>query len=98
VPNEPTKEGPLSYVLQESPFTSVLRGQQRPPLSSLSECDPNKKEEKQIVPNEPNKEGPLSYGLQESLFDPVSTVRRGHQSLVSLGRDPNKTTAKKEEL
>ncbi len=87
---------------RSTPSCLSVNSQQRPPLSSLSGRDPNKttakKEELQIVPNEPNKEGPLSYGFQESLFDPVSTVRRGHQSLVSLGRDPNKTTAKKEEL
>jgi hypothetical protein len=32
-PNEPTREGPLSYVLLESPYNQQLAG---PPLSSLS--------------------------------------------------------------
>ena len=35
----PTKKGPLSFVLFESPFTSVSTSQQRPPLSSLSVLD-----------------------------------------------------------
>ncbi len=35
-------------------------------------------------PNEPTKEGPLPYVLQESPFASVSTVSRGHPSLVSL--------------
>ena len=36
-PNEPTREGPLSFVLFESPFTSVSTlSQPGPPLSSLS--------------------------------------------------------------
>jgi hypothetical protein len=35
-------------------------------------------------PNEPTKEGPLSFLLFESLFASVSTVSRGHPSLVSL--------------
>ncbi len=34
--NEPTKEGPLSFVLFESPFTSVSTVSRGPPLSSLS--------------------------------------------------------------
>jgi hypothetical protein len=34
-PNEPTKEGPLSYVLQESPFATVSRGH---PSLVLSGC------------------------------------------------------------
>ncbi len=39
-PNEPTKEGSLSIVLFESPFTSVFNSQQGPPLSnSLSFTD-----------------------------------------------------------
>ncbi len=33
---------------------------------------------------EPTKEGPLSYVLQESPFASVSTVSRGHPSLISL--------------
>jgi hypothetical protein len=33
-------------------------------------------------PNEPTKEGTLSYVLQESPFASVSTVSRGHPSLV----------------
>jgi hypothetical protein len=37
-------------------------------------------------PNKPTKEGPLSYVCtQESPFASVSTVSRGHSSLVSLG-------------
>jgi hypothetical protein len=35
-------------------------------------------------PNEPTREGPLSYVLLESPFASVSTVGRGHPSLVSL--------------
>jgi hypothetical protein len=35
-PSEPTKEGPLSYVLPESPFASVSNSQQGPPLSLVS--------------------------------------------------------------
>ncbi len=35
-PNEPTKEGPLSYVLPESPFTSVATVSRDHRLSSLS--------------------------------------------------------------
>ncbi len=35
-PNEPTKEGPLSFVLFDSPFTLSFDNQQGPPLSSLS--------------------------------------------------------------
>ncbi len=34
--------------------------------------------------DEPTKEGPLKYVLQESPFASVSTVSRGHPSLVSL--------------
>jgi hypothetical protein len=34
--NEPTKEGSFSFVLFESPFTSVSISQQGSPLSSLS--------------------------------------------------------------
>ncbi len=35
-------------------------------------------------PNEPTKEGPLSFVLTGSPFTSVSTVSRGHPSLVSL--------------
>jgi hypothetical protein len=35
-------------------------------------------------PSEPTKEGPLSFLLQKSPFASVSTVSRGHPSLVSL--------------
>jgi hypothetical protein len=35
-------------------------------------------------PNEPTKEGPLSFVLNKSSFASVSTVSRGHTSLVSL--------------
>jgi hypothetical protein len=35
-------------------------------------------------PNEPTREGPLSFVLFESPFPLVSTVSRGHPSLVSL--------------
>jgi hypothetical protein len=35
-------------------------------------------------PNEPTKKEPLSFVLFESPFTSVSTVRRGHPSLVSL--------------
>jgi hypothetical protein len=35
-PNEPIKEGPLSYVLQETPFASVFNSQPWPPLSGFS--------------------------------------------------------------
>jgi hypothetical protein len=35
-------------------------------------------------PNEPTKEGSLSFVLLESPFTSVSTVSRGHPSLVSL--------------
>jgi hypothetical protein len=38
-PNEPTKKGPLSFVLSESPFTSVSTFTRGPPLSSLSGWD-----------------------------------------------------------
>ncbi len=40
-PKEPTREGPLSFVLFVSPFTSVSssNSQQGPPLSSLSDID-----------------------------------------------------------
>jgi hypothetical protein len=42
-PNDPTKKGPFSSVLLESPFTSVSSFQQsaeaRPPLSNLSVLD-----------------------------------------------------------
>jgi hypothetical protein len=38
----------------------------------------------QDEPNEPTKEGPLSYVFQESPFASVSTVNRGHTSLVAL--------------
>ncbi len=34
-PNEPSKEGTLSYVLQESPFASVSKGLGRPSLVTL---------------------------------------------------------------
>ncbi len=37
VPKEPTKEEPLSYVLQESPVASVSTVSRGPPLSGLSE-------------------------------------------------------------
>ncbi len=38
-PNETTKEGPISYVLPESPFASVSNSQQgATPLFSLSDC------------------------------------------------------------
>jgi hypothetical protein len=36
--------------------------------------------------NEPTKEGPLSYVLQEPPFASVSTVRRGHPSMISLAQ------------
>ncbi len=36
-------------------------------------------------PNEPTKKGPLPIVLFESPFIPVSTVSKGHPSLVSLG-------------
>jgi hypothetical protein len=35
-PKEPNKEGPLSFALIESPFTSVSTVSHEPPLSSLS--------------------------------------------------------------
>jgi hypothetical protein len=35
-PNEPTMEGPLYYVLQESPFASVFNSRQGLPLSGRS--------------------------------------------------------------
>jgi hypothetical protein len=35
-------------------------------------------------PNEPTKEGPLSFVLSESPFTSVSTISRGHPSLVTL--------------
>jgi hypothetical protein len=35
-------------------------------------------------PEESTEEGPLSYVLKESPFTSVSTVNRGHPSLVSL--------------
>ncbi len=35
-------------------------------------------------PNKPAKEGPLSFVLFESPFIPVSTVSRGHPSVISL--------------
>jgi hypothetical protein len=35
-------------------------------------------------PNEPTKEGPLPFVLFEPPFTSVSTVSRGHHSLVSL--------------
>jgi hypothetical protein len=35
-------------------------------------------------PNEPTKKGPLSFVLFESPYTSVSTVSRGHPSLVSL--------------
>jgi hypothetical protein len=35
-PNEPTKKGPLSFVLFESPFTSVSTDSRGHPLSFLS--------------------------------------------------------------
>ncbi len=38
-------------------------------------------------PNEPNKEGSLSFVLFESPFTSVSTVSRGHPSLVSLTKN-----------
>jgi hypothetical protein len=34
--------------------------------------------------NEPSQEGPLSFSLFDSPFTSVSTVSRGHPSLVSL--------------
>jgi hypothetical protein len=37
-----------------------------------------------VNPNIPTKEGPLSFVLFESPFTSVSTVSRGHPSLVSL--------------
>jgi hypothetical protein len=40
-------------------------------------------------PNEPTKEGLHSNVLQESPFASVSTVSRGHPSLVSLGIGPS---------
>ncbi len=43
-PTEPTKKGPLSFVLFESPLTSVSIRQQRPPLDSLVSL---------VAPNEP---------------------------------------------
>jgi hypothetical protein len=36
-------------------------------------------------PNEPTKEGPISFVLFEAPFTAVSTVSRGHPSLVSQG-------------
>jgi hypothetical protein len=42
-------------------------------------------------PNKPTKEEPLSFVFFESLFTSVSTVGRGHPSLVSL----DKAAAKK---
>jgi hypothetical protein len=39
---------------------------------------------RQVKPNEPTKERPLSFVLLESPFTSVSTVSRGHPSLVSL--------------
>ncbi len=41
-------------------------------------------------PNKPSKEGHLSYVLQESPFASVSTVSRGHSSLVSLVKSPTR--------
>jgi hypothetical protein len=35
-PNKPTKEGPLSFVLFESPIDFIFNSQQCPPLSGLS--------------------------------------------------------------
>jgi hypothetical protein len=35
-------------------------------------------------PNEPTKDGPISFVLFESPFASVSTILRGHPSLVSL--------------
>jgi hypothetical protein len=41
-PNEPIRDGPLSFVLFESPFSSVSTlSQQGPPFSSLSSNDYN---------------------------------------------------------
>ncbi len=40
---EPTKEGPLSYVLHESPFASIVTVRQWPPLSDLSRQDSEEK-------------------------------------------------------
>jgi hypothetical protein len=37
-------------------------------------------------PNEPSKEGPLSFVFFESPFTSISTVSRGHPSLVSLDK------------
>jgi hypothetical protein len=46
-----------------------------------------KAEQKSLVPaqgrSEPTKKGPLSFVLFESQFTLVSTIRRGHPSLVS---------------
>jgi hypothetical protein len=38
-PNELTKEGPLSFVFFEPPFTSVSTVSRGPPLYSLSVCN-----------------------------------------------------------
>ncbi len=50
--------------------------------------DQPRQDKKSLVParqpNEPTKEGPPSFVLRKSQFASVSTVRRGHPSLVSL--------------
>jgi hypothetical protein len=45
-------------------------------------------------PNEQTKEGPLSFVLFESPFTLVSTVSRGHPSLVSLAHSLKYTNRK----
>jgi hypothetical protein len=49
-------------------------------------------------PNEPAKEGPLSFALFESPFTSISTVNRGHPSLVSLVETITTTTNGKSEI
>ncbi len=49
-PNKPTKKGSLSFVLCESPFTSVsIVNRGHPPLSCLSENTPELSERKKFV-------------------------------------------------
>jgi hypothetical protein len=99
---ESTKEGTLSYVLQESPFASVSTVSRGHP--SLVSLEPTKEGTLSYVLQEPHlpqfnsqqgqplsslsgtNQGTLSYVLQESPFASVSTVSRGHPSLVSLNQ------------
>jgi hypothetical protein len=59
----------------------VVLGRQGQPRQNKNLLDLHDK------PNEPSKKGPLSFVLFESPITSISTVSRGHPSLVSLGNE-----------